>query len=86
MTYLLPIELADPQERAGFEAAKKGAQASGTPFLSFFAPDDILALAREAGFKEAHRVSAADLIDRYFANRTDALRPGTSEEFLVART
>lgn len=86
MTYLLPIELADPRERAGFEAAKKGAQASGTPFLSFFAPDDILALAREAGFKEAHRVSAEDLIGRYFASRSDGLRPGSSEEFLVAQT
>ena len=86
MTYLLPIELAEPQERAGFEAAKKGAQASGTPFLSFFIPEDILELAREAGFKNTRRVSAADLIDRYFSSRTDGLRPGKSEEFLVART
>ncbi len=86
MTYLLPIELAEPQERAGFEAAKKGAQASGTPFLSFFTPEDILELAREAGFKSAGRVSAADLINRYFGSRTDGLRPGRSEEFLVART
>jgi len=86
MTYLLPIELAEPQERAGFEAAKRGAVTSGTPFLSFFTPGDILALAREAGFREARAVSAADLIDRYFASRTDSLRPGSSEEFLVAKT
>lgn len=86
MTYLLPIELTEPRERAGFEAAKKGAQASGTPFLSFFTPEDILALAREAGFREARTVSAADLISRYFAQRTDGLRPGSSEEFLVAKT
>lgn len=86
MSYLLPIELAEPQERAGFEAAKRGAVASGTPFLSFFTQDDILALAREAGFREARTVSAADLIDRYFAGRTDSLRPGSSEEFLVAKT
>lgn len=86
MTYILPIGLAEPQERAGFEAAKKGAQASGTPFLSFFTPEDILALAREAGFREARTVSAADLINRYFAQRTDGLRPGSSEQFLVAKT
>lgn len=86
MSYLLPIELAEPQERAGFEAAKRGAQASGTPFLSFFTPADIVGLAREAGFREARTVSAADLIDRYFASRTDSLRPGSSEEFLVAKT
>ena len=86
MSYLLPIELAEPQERAGFEAAKRGAVASGTPFLSFFTPADIVGLAREAGFRQARTVSAADLIDRYFASRTDSLRPGSSEEFLVAKT
>jgi methyltransferase (TIGR00027 family) len=51
MTYLLPLELADPEVRPGLEMAEKGARASGTPFLSFFTPPEILALAREAGFR-----------------------------------
>ncbi|HKU79720.1 MAG TPA: hypothetical protein VJQ42_07720, partial [Rhodanobacteraceae bacterium] len=63
------------------------AKASGTPFISFFTPEDMLALAREAGFKEARHVSAASLAERYFANRPDGLRPpGNSEELLVATT
>jgi methyltransferase (TIGR00027 family) len=85
MTYILPLELADPEERPGYEAAERGARAAGTPFLSFFTPPEMLALAREAGFREVRRVSAADLTQRYFAKRSDGLRPG-SEELLVAST
>lgn len=86
MTFILPLEFADPEERPGYEAALKGARASGTPFVSFFTPPEMLALAREAGFKEVRHVSAADLAQRYFAGRPDGLRPGSSEVLLVATT
>jgi O-methyltransferase involved in polyketide biosynthesis len=87
MTFLLPLELADPEVRPGLEMAEKGARASGTPFLSFFTPPEMLALAHEAGFREARHVSAADLTQRYFAGRTDGLRPpNNAEELLVAST
>jgi len=85
-TFLLPPEFLEPEERAGLEAAQRGAQASGTPFISFFAPEEMLALAREAGFREARHVSAADLNERYFAGRTDGLRTSRGEELLVATT
>jgi methyltransferase (TIGR00027 family) len=87
MTFLCPLALADPEVRLGLEMAEKGARASGTPFLSFFTPPEILALAHEAGFKEARHVSAADLTQRYFVGRTDGLRPpNNAEELLVANT
>jgi methyltransferase (TIGR00027 family) len=87
MTFLFPLELADAEVRPGLEMAEKGARASGTPFLSFFTPSDIVALARKAGFKKARHVSAADLTQRYFAYRTDGLRPPfNAEELLVATT
>ncbi|MFM0113081.1 class I SAM-dependent methyltransferase [Paraburkholderia nemoris] len=87
MTFLLPLEMADPEVRPGLEMAEKGARASGTPFISFFTPPEILALAREAGFREARHVSAADLTERYFMGRTDGLRPPkNAEELLVANT
>jgi O-methyltransferase involved in polyketide biosynthesis len=86
MTFLLPLELMEPEVRPGFQLAEKGARASGTPFLSFFTPQEMLALAREAGFREARHVSAADLSHRYFEGRTDGLRLGSSEELLVATT
>jgi len=85
MTFLLPLELADPDVCPGLDMAEKGARASGTPFLSFFTPPEIVALAREAGFGDARHVSASDLTQRYFAGRSDGLRPpGNAEELLVA--
>jgi methyltransferase (TIGR00027 family) len=87
MTFLLPIELAEPEVRPGLEMAVRGARASGTPFISFFTPAEMLSLAREAGFREVRHVSAADLAARYFAGRTDGLRPPlNSEELLIATT
>lgn len=87
MSFMLPIELMDPEVRPGVEQAAAGARANGTPFISFFTPDDMLALARNAGFQEVQHVSAATLAQRYFAGRTDGLRPlNNSEELLVATT
>jgi methyltransferase (TIGR00027 family) len=87
MSFLVPIEMTDPQVRPGIERAIAGARASGTPFISFFTPTEMLTLARDAGFREVQHVSAAMLAERYFAGRTDGLRPpNNSEELLVART
>jgi methyltransferase (TIGR00027 family) len=87
MSFMLPIELADPDVRPGIERAAEGARANGTPFISFFTPPEILALAREAGFRSVQHVSAAALAQRYFAGRTDGLRPpSNAEELLVAAT
>jgi hypothetical protein len=72
--------------RPGPEAAARGARASGTPFISFFTPEAMLALAREAGLREARHVSAAMLAERYFAGRSGRFRPpNNAEELLVAR-
>jgi methyltransferase (TIGR00027 family) len=85
MTFLLPLELADPEIRSGLEMAEKGARASGTPFLSFYSPAEMLTIAREAGFAKVQHVSATKLTQRYFAGRTDDLRPpSNAEELLVA--
>ncbi|MFO0882622.1 MAG: class I SAM-dependent methyltransferase [Pirellulales bacterium] len=87
MSFLLPIDQVDPSIRPGMERAVEGARASGTPFLSFFMPTDLLALARDAGFTQVEHVSADDLAQSYFANRPDGLRPpSNSEELLIATT
>jgi methyltransferase (TIGR00027 family) len=85
MTFLLPLELAEAEVPPGLQQAEKGARASGTPFISFFTPTEMLTLARDAGFREVQHVSATSLAQRYFAGRTDSLRPpNNSEELLVA--
>jgi methyltransferase (TIGR00027 family) len=87
MTFLMPLELADPEVRPALQFAERGARASGTPFISFFTPGQILALAVDAGFRDVHHVSAEMLTERYFAGRADGLRPpSNAEELLVATT
>jgi methyltransferase (TIGR00027 family) len=87
MSFMLPFELADPDVRPWLELAAKGAQASGTPFVSYFTPAEIMTLGRDAGFKDVEHVSAADLGARYFTGRTDGLcPPNNSEELLIATT
>ncbi|MEU2135351.1 class I SAM-dependent methyltransferase [Streptomyces sp. NPDC018352] len=86
MTFLLPTELVDAADRPGLRASGDGARASGTPFISFYTPQEMLALAREAGFKGFRHVPGALLTDRYFADRTDGLRPSSGEDLLLATT
>jgi methyltransferase (TIGR00027 family) len=86
MSFLLPIELAPSDVRTGFAQAAKGARASGTPFISFFTPAEMLSMARDAGFRAAEHVSAALLTQRYFSGRSDGLRPPENAEELVVAT
>jgi methyltransferase (TIGR00027 family) len=86
MTFNLPIELVDAEDKPLIEMSEKGAKASGTPMISFFSPDEMLALAREAGFKEAKTISTKDMKQNYFMNRTDNLIPASGEVFLLATT
>jgi methyltransferase (TIGR00027 family) len=87
MSFLLPIEMAEPEVQPGLQRAVEGARACGTPFRSFFTPSEMLTLARDSGFRKVEHVSAAELTQRYFAGRPDGLRlPLNSEELLVATT
>ncbi len=86
MTFYLPMELLDEEDKPMQEIAEKGARESGTPMVSFFTPDEILNLAREAGFKDAKTISTKDMEHYYFGNRTDNLLPASGEVFLLATT
>jgi methyltransferase (TIGR00027 family) len=87
MTFMLPFELIDDEaDRRGLEGAARGAQASGTPWISFYAPDEIVAVARAAGLTYSRYVPTAELADRYLAGRTDSLRAAGGEGILLART
>jgi methyltransferase (TIGR00027 family) len=86
MSFLLPIDLLEAEDRPMLEWAQKGAAASGTPFATLFAPADMLDLARQAGLTDVQHVSGLSLGDRYFARRTDGLRPSSGEDLLIATT
>ncbi|UIJ63943.1 class I SAM-dependent methyltransferase [Amycolatopsis acidiphila] len=86
MTFMLPTDLLDDADRAGLRQSAQGAKASGTPFISFYTPQEMLTLARESGFSNARHVPGATLAERYFAGRPDGLRPSSGEDFLLATT
>jgi methyltransferase (TIGR00027 family) len=86
MTFLVPLDLIEPEERPQHEVVYNRARGAGTPFVSFFTPWEMRALADEAGFSHTQHVSTADLIQRYFSGRADGLRPASGENILVATT
>ncbi len=86
MTFYLPTELLDEEDKPLQLIAEKGAREAGTPFVSFFTPNEILTLARDAGFKEATAISTKDMEQLYFKDRTDQLLPASGEVFLLATT
>lgn len=86
MTFMLPFDLVDESERAGLEGAARGAAASGTPWISFFSPDEIVDLALQAGFRRAHQVPTATITARYRPVQPGQPAPAAGEGLLLAET
>ncbi|MFJ9812544.1 class I SAM-dependent methyltransferase [Streptomyces sp. NPDC101158] len=84
MTFMLPLDLVGADERPALQATQHAARAAGTPFVSLYAPSDLLALTRETGFRDADHISSAALAARYFGARSDGLRPSGAEGLVVA--
>lgn len=84
VSFLLPPELLDARDRPLLQTSQTGARASGTPFISFFSPEEMLTLAREAGVREPQHVAGSSLAERYFRGRSDGLRPASGEDLLLA--
>lgn len=84
MSFLIPVEDLDPEDRPLLEIAIRGAAAAGTPFLSFFTPGQILELSAEAELPNARVVSGDDLNARYFSGRSDGFCTSNGEQLLVA--
>ncbi|HVN48593.1 MAG TPA: class I SAM-dependent methyltransferase [Bacteroidota bacterium] len=86
LTFILPLELLEPERRSLLQAMYDRTREAGTPFISFFTPSEIQTLAKKSGFHQTQYVSNEDLIERYFQNRTDDFKPSRGEAFLVAMT
>jgi methyltransferase (TIGR00027 family) len=84
MTFMLPLDLVDDAERPMQENVERAARGSGTPFLSHYAPAEMLDMCRAAGFSSARHVSPEELTERYFAGRPDGLRPPSAEQLVIA--
>jgi methyltransferase (TIGR00027 family) len=84
MTFMLPLDLVDVAERPMQESVEAAAAGSGTPFIIHYSPEQMSEMCREAGFSSVQHVSPDDLTARYFAGRTDGLRPPSAEHLIVA--
>ena len=84
MTFMLPLDLLDDAERPSLANVEAQARNSGTPFLSHYAPGELVALCRDAGFTSARHVSPAELTELYLTDRTDRLRLPNAEHIVVA--
>jgi methyltransferase (TIGR00027 family) len=84
ITFLVPVEQMPPAEQAAFKFAEAGARASGTPFISFYAPHELAGLAQQCGLSDVKPVAPEELAQRYFTGRSDALEPASGEQMLVA--
>lgn len=85
IAFYLPIEQLDEEDQPMQRIANEGAEASGTPFVSFFPIEEIVKLANEIGLKEIQIISTKDMIEKYFKDRTDNLVPASGEFFLVVK-
>lgn len=85
MTFMLPLELLDDVEGPMLEGVEAQARASGTPFISHYSPSEMVAMCEDAGFSSARVVTPTELTDRYFAGRTDGMRPPAAEQLVLAQ-
>jgi methyltransferase (TIGR00027 family) len=86
MTFLLPPKPEKLSRSLGRPLLKKEAWSSRKPFISFFSPEEMLGLAREAGFREVRHISGTTLTECYLPERIDSLPSPSAEEMLVATT
>ncbi|MCG3175265.1 MAG: hypothetical protein MOGMAGMI_00187 [Candidatus Omnitrophica bacterium] len=84
MSYLVPLDRVDEEERQDRQSTEKFARAAGTPFVGCYAPEEMRELVLRAGFARVRTVSGKDLERMFFAGRSDGLRPSSSEELVVA--
>lgn len=83
-TFVLPIHLVADDEREVRRSTEEIAATVGAPWLGVYEPEEIVALARDSGFKHVRHVSSDEWNERYFATRPDQLRAATSEHAIVA--
>ena len=71
------------QEMVAIEASQVAA--AGEPYTTRMSPAQAGALVRGAGLEVAEHLRPPALYDRYFAGRSDGLRPSAAERLIAAR-
>ena len=85
-SFILPVELVEPEYQAGFKASMQGAARSGHPFMSLYRPEDAEMLMKQGGFAQVLQVPSRELAQRYFQNRNDGFTLSSGEELMIGLT
>lgn len=85
MTFMLSLDLMEPEIRALQEMTMKYAAAANTPFISFYYPEDLVNFAKKLGFSEASTIQGKQYNEMYFKNRTDHLKAVDAEAVLILK-
>jgi O-methyltransferase involved in polyketide biosynthesis len=83
-TFIMAEEILGSEERGLVSRIAARAAELGHPWISFFTPEQFVALARDAGFGDVRYVSPEELTELYFAGRGDLLRPSRASGLIVA--
>jgi methyltransferase (TIGR00027 family) len=83
--YTVPIELCDDESQRLLAWVMASAAARGEPWQSSFEPAKLSEQVSKLGFVEVSDLGPEEAKARYFADRTDGLRPPASEHFMWAR-
>ena len=86
MTFLLPSQSTKRTGHRNGRVAQAAAPRRRGPFISFFTPEEMLTIAREAGFRKVQHLSGVSLTERYFPHGWNGLPRSSAEEMLVATT
>ena len=78
LTYNIPTNFVEPSDRATVERVLRFAARRGEPFISFFDPKTFPEEVCTLGYELLENCSPRDQAGRYFAGRTDDLRPLSS--------
>ena len=80
-----PQARSTPEAEADLAAVRASVARKGEPFRSAFEPEDMERYVSDAGFAVEQHLTEADLDRRFFADRTDDLRPTLPARTIIAR-
>jgi len=86
LSYDAPDAFLDDTAREMVKIEARQVAATGEPYTTRMSPAQAETLIESAGLEVVEHLAPQALYDRYFAERSDGLRPSTAERLIAART
>lgn len=86
LSYDAPDAFLDDTAREMVQIEARQVAATGEPYTTRMSPAQAETLIESAGLEVVEHLAPQALYDRYFAQRSDGLRPSTAERLIAART